>query len=129
MIYPVKLNVYVLIKPCTIYLPSSGTAGYVVLLPPQNYKVFENNDSAVFNCSGDGSVLVWYLNGSAYGPVQAQRGITFTLSGDGATVTSNLYIPASATNNNTEVICKVADGNFTNIQYSNPSNFTVQGKN
>ena len=113
-----------------LYLPSSGTAGYVVLIPSQNYTVFENAVSAVFNCSGDGSVVVWILNGSVYGPVHQQRGITYiTLSGAGATVTSKLYTTASATNNNTEVICKVADGTFTNVQTSNSSNLTVQGKN
>ena len=89
----VKLNVHVLINnPCTIYLPSSGAAGYVVLTPPQNYTVFEKNASAVFYCSGNGSVVVWILNGSAYGPVHQQRGITFTLSGAGAVITSTLYI-------------------------------------
>ena len=72
---------------------------------------------------------MWKLNGSGYGPVHQQRGITFTLSGDGATVTSTLYIPASATNNNTEVICKVADGTLTNVQTSNSSTLTVQGEN
>ena len=114
-----------------IYLPSSGTTGYVVLSPQGNYTAFENNASAVFNCYGDGSVLVWILNGSAYCPVHAQIGITYTTlsSGAGATVTTNLYIPASATNNNTEVICKVVDGTFTNVQTSNSSNLTVQGEN
>ena len=71
---------------------------------------------------------MWILNGSGYGPLHQQRGITYTLSGAGATVTSNLYIPARATNNNTEVICKVADSTFSNVQYSNSSNLTVQGK-
>ena len=71
---------------------------------------------------------MWILNGSAYGPVHQQRGITFTLSGAGTVVTSTLYIPASATNNNTEVICKVADSTFFNVQTSNSSNLTVQGK-
>ena len=50
-------------------------------------------------------------------------------SGAGATVTSTLYIPARATNNNTEVICKVVDGTLTNVQTSNSSYLTVQGKN
>ena len=112
-----------------MYIPSSGTTGYVVLMPPQNYTVFENNVSAVFYCSGDGSALQWILNGSVYGPVQAQRGIKFTSSGAGAVIKSSLYIPASATNNNTEVICKVVDGTFFNVQTSNSSNLTVQGKN
>ena len=113
---------------CITYLPSSDTAGYVVLSPQGNYTVFANNATAVFYCSGDGSVVVWILNGSGYGPVHQQRGITYSLSGAGATLTSNLYIPASATNNNTEVICKVADSTFTNVQTSNSSYLTVQGK-
>ena len=50
-------------------------------------------------------------------------------SGAGATVISTLYIPASATNNNTEVMCKVVDGTLTNVQTSNSSYLTVQGKN
>ena len=71
---------------------------------------------------------MWILNGSGYGPVHTQRGITYSIRGAGATVTSNLYIPASATNNNTEVICKVADSAFSNVQTSNSSKLTVQGK-
>ena len=122
-------NFYVFILYYLTYFPSSGTAGYTVLLPQGNYTVFENNASAVFYCSGDGSVLVWILNGSTYGPVHQQRGITFTLSGTGAKVTSTLCIPARATNNNTKVICKVADGTFSNVQTSNSSNLTVQGEN
>ena len=111
------------------YLPSSGAADFVVLSPQGNYTVFENNASAVFYCSGDGSFLQWKLNGSGYGPVHQQRGITYTtLSGDGASVTSTLYIPVTLTNNNTEVFCKVADGTLTNIQTSNQSNLTIQGK-
>ena len=126
----VKLNVYVLIKPCTICLPSSGTTGYVVLIPQGNYTVFQYNASAVFYSSGYGSVVVWILNGSAYGSVHQQRGITYSLRGAGATITSALFIPSNSTiNNNTEVICKVGDGAFTNIQTSNSSNLTVQGKN
>ena len=114
---------------CYIF-PSSGAAGYVILTPPQNYTVFENNASAVFYCSGNGSVVVWILNGIAYGLVHQQRGITFTLSGAGAIVTSTLFIPCNSTsNNNTEVICKVADGTFINVQTSNSSNLSVQGKN
>ena len=111
-----------------VYHLNSGTAGNVVLSPPKN-TVFQYNDSAGFYCSGDGSTIGWVLNGSAYGQVHEQRGITVTQSGTGATVTSILYIPASTTNNNTEVICKVADGTFTNVQTSNSSNFTIQGKN
>ena len=111
-----------------VYHLNLGTAGYVVLSPPQNI-AFQYNAPAVFNCSGDGSTIVWVLNGSAYGQVHQQRGITVTQSGTGATVISNLYIPASVPNNNTEVICKVTDGNFINIQISNSSSFTIQGKN
>ena len=111
-----------------IFSSSSGTTGYVILSPPQSYTVFQYNAPAVFNCSGDGSTIGWVLNGSAYGQLHQQRGIAVAQSGTGATVTSTLDIQASATNNNTEIICKVADGSFTNVQTSNSSIFTVQGK-
>ena len=112
------------------YIPSSGTTGYVVLSPQGNYTVFENNASAVFYCSGDGSVIVWFLNRSGYNAVHVQRGIRVVpATPTGNMVTSSLYIPSNSINNNTEVICKVIDISFTNIKTSEPANLTVQGEN
>ena len=71
---------------------------------------------------------MWILNGSVYGPVHQQRGIIFTLSGAGAVIKSSLYIPCNSTiNNNTDVMCKVADSTLNNVQISNSSKFTLQG--
>ena len=113
------------------YLPSSGTTGYVVLSPQGNYTVFENNASAVFHCSGNGYAAGWYLNGSAYNDtVHRPMGITFLPNQPiGGVVSSNLYIRSCSTNNNTEVLCKVIDNTFTNIQTSEPTNLIFQGEN
>ena len=114
--------------PC---LPSSGTTGYVVLSPQGNYTVFENNASAVFNCSGDGYAVGWYLNGSGYNvTVHRPMGITFLPNQPTrGVVSSGLYISSYSTNNNTEVFCKMIDITFTNIQTSGPANLTIQGEN
>ena len=112
------------------HLPSSGTTGSVVLTLLQKYTVFQNNASAVFNCSGDGYAVGWYLNGSAYNAIYAQRGITVVPNPPTGTMTSStLYIPSNSTNNNTEVFCKVADAYFTNVQTSELANLTIQGEN
>ena len=109
---------------------SSGTTGYVVLSPQGNYTVFENNASAVFYCSGDGYAVGWYLNGSAYNAMHAQMGIIVVpATPTGGVVSSTLYIPSNATNNNTEVICKVIDSTFTKVQLSGRAYLTIQGEN
>ena len=110
------------------FLTSSGTTGYVVLMPPQNYTVFENNASAVFYCSGDGYAVGWYLNGSAYNGVHVQMGIRVVPNPPTTVVSSTLYIPSNSINNNTKVFCKVIDTTFTNIQTSEPANLTIQGE-
>ena len=111
-------------------MPSLGITGYVVLSPQGNYTVFENNASAVFCCSGDGYAVGWYLNRSGYNAVHVKRGIRVVPSTPtGGVVASSLYIPSNSTNNNTEVICKVIDISFSNIQTSEPANLTIQGEN
>ena len=108
------------------YLTSSGTT--VVLMPLQNYTVFENNASAVFYCSGDGYAVGWYLNGSAYNAVHVQMGIRVVPNPPTTVVSSILYIPSNPINNNTQVFCKVIDATFTNIQTSEPANLAIQGE-
>ena len=110
-------------------MPSSGTTGYVVLIPQGNYTVFENNASAIFYCSGDGYAVGWYLNGSGYNAIHAQRGIRVVPNAPTTVVSSTLYIPSNPINNNTEVFCKVIDVTFTNIQTSEPAYLTFQGEN
>ena len=62
--------------------------------------------------------------------IHAQRGIRLVpATPTGGAVSSTLYIPSNSTNNNTEVMCKVVDGTFTNIQTSEPANLTIQGEN
>ena len=99
-------------------------------MPQQNYTVFESNDSAVFYCSGDGFTVTWYLNGSSYNTLHAHMGIRVVPNPPTGTVaSSNLYIPSNSTNNNTEVVCKVADSTFNSIQSSVSTNLTIQGEN
>eukprot|EP00731_Ephydatia_muelleri_P003008 Em0001g3008a len=102
--------------------------GSVLLSPQGNYTVFQSNASAVFNCSGDGYVVSWVLNGSSYNQEHRQRGIIVALNPpSGTTTSSSLLVPSSPANNNTEVICRVIDSTFSNVQTSNTSSITIQG--
>eukprot|EP00731_Ephydatia_muelleri_P003006 Em0001g3006a len=103
-------------------------AGSVLLSPQGNYTVFQSNASAVFNCSGDGFVVSWVLNGSSYNAEHRQRGIIVALNPpSGTTTSSSLLVPSSAANNNTEVVCRVIDSTFSNVQTSDTSSITIQG--
>eukprot|EP00731_Ephydatia_muelleri_P003021 Em0001g3021a len=107
-------------------IPSA--AGSVLLSPQGKYTVFQSNASAVFNCSGDGYVVSWVLNGSSYNAEHRQRGIIVALNPpSGTTTSSSLLVLSSPANNNTEVICRVIDSTFSNVQTSNTSSITIQG--
>ena len=109
-------------------LLSSATSS-TVLLPNGNNIVFESTDAAIFFCSGDGSSVGWVINGTAYSTSHEKRGITVVInSPDINGITSTAHVQASAANNNTELICNVADSSFSNIQTSGPSRLLIQGK-
>eukprot|EP00731_Ephydatia_muelleri_P003016 Em0001g3016a len=107
-------------------IPSA--TGSVILSPQGNYTVFQSNASAVFNCSGNGYVVSWMLNGSSYNQEHRQRGIIVALNPpSGTTTSSSLLVLSSPANNNTEVICRVIDSTFSNVQTSDTSSITIQG--
>ena len=99
-----------------------------MLLSPQgNYTVFRSNASAVFNCSGDGTIAVWTLNGTSSN-VNGVIIIPYdpTL---GAVVPSHLSIIPNATYNNTQVACAVVTYLPTlRLLQSSPTLLIIQGE-
>ena len=114
-------------KQLVIYFSSLGA---IVLTPLENYRVFQNDDPAVFYCYGSGSLLGWILNGTTYNVNHTQRGIVAAPSVlTGATVSSQLIIPSNpAINNNTQVICTTIDITVFSRLTSQPANLTIQGE-
>ena len=99
-----------------------------LLTPPVTYTVFESNVSAVFYCSGNGFAVSWKLNGSSYDTSHEQRGIIAVPNiPTGGVASSSLHIPAISANNNTVVVCNIADSTFNNVQSSEPSELFIQG--
>ena len=84
---------------------SSGAAGSAILSPQGNYTVFQSPNPAVFNCSGDGTIVVWTLNGTS----ATINGVTITSYDPtlGAVLLSHLSIIPNATYNDTQVACAV----------------------
>ena len=70
---------------------------------------------AVFQCGGQGTLLLWYINDdlvvSSKKPIYQDRGFTFTHEvHDNGTIVNTLTIPATVENNNTQLRCH-ATGN------------------
>lgn len=102
-----------------------------MISPSQNYISFEKNATLVlFNCSGNGATIIWIVDGNASNlePI-VLRGITQITTVLNSIASSQLSIPTIAENNNTEVICIVADYTYTNLQYSAPVKLILQGNN
>ncbi|KAL5517632.1 hypothetical protein EMCRGX_G003214 [Ephydatia muelleri] len=112
---------------------SASATRSIVLKPPDNCTVFQNDTPANFSCNGNGfgtgAVVSWTLNGTGYNIEHAQMGITYVIDPPtGDTVSSHLIIPSNSTiNNNTQVVCRAADVTFSNVLTSQPSNLTIQG--
>ena len=116
--------------PSFCLFPSLG-AGSVVISPSNDYTTFENNTSNfTFNCSGNGTVLFWTVDGYSSGaPYVLNKGIQptpYVVSPDGPTVSSQLIVPTTEANRNITVICTVLDASYQ-LQSSNPVRFTLQG--
>ena len=106
-------------------------AASVVISPSHDCTTFENNASTfTFNCSGNGTILLWTVNGYTTGTSYVlNRGIQYTpfiVSPDGLTVSSQLIVPTTKANNNITVICTVQDSLF-NYQSSHPVKLLLQG--
>ena len=102
----------------------------VIISPSHDYTTFEKNASNfTFNCSGNGTSLLWTVDGHAAGSSYVlNKGIQYTpfiSSLDGLTVSSQLIVPTTKANNIT-VICTVQDSVF-NLQSSNPVKLYLQG--
>ena len=103
----------------------------VIISPSHDYTTFENNVSTfTFNCSGNGTSLLWTVDEQSIGSSYVlNKGIQYTpfiVSPDGLTVSSQLIVPTTKTNNNITVICTVQDSLF-NHQSSNPVKLYLQG--
>ena len=103
-------------------------AASVVISPSRDYTTFENNASTfTFNCSGNGTILLWTVNGYSIILNNTEIEATpFILSPDGLTVSSQLIVPTTKANNNITVICIMQDSLF-NHQSSNPVKLLLQG--
>ncbi|KAL5469155.1 hypothetical protein EMCRGX_G030367 [Ephydatia muelleri] len=109
----------------------SGINASVVISPPHGYTTFENNASTfTFNCSGNGTSLLWIVDGQSAGSSYVlNKGIRYTpfiASPDGLTVSSQFIVPTTKANNNITVICIVLDTSF-NFKSSNPVKLFLQG--
>ena len=111
------------------FLCHAVATGSVLLSPQGNYTVFQSPNPAVFNCSGNGTVAVWTLNGN---PTSGNVGQTIapidpTL---GAVVPSHLSIIPNATYNNTQVACAVVTYLPTlRLLQSSSTLLIIQGEN
>ena len=106
---------------------SSGATGSVILSPQGSYTVFQSPNPAVFNCSGDGTIAIWTLNGTS----ASINGVTITPYDLtlGAVVPSHLSIIPNATYNNTQVACAVVTYLPTlRFLQSLPTLLTIQGE-
>ena len=103
----------------------------VIISPSHDYTTFENNASIfTFNCSGNGTSLLWTVDGQSVGSSYVlNKGIQYTpfiISPDGLNVSSQLIVPTTKTNNNITLICTVQDSLF-NHQSSNQVKLYLQG--
>ena len=103
----------------------------VIISPSHDYTTFENNASILtFNCSGNGTGLLWIVDGHALGSSYVlNKGIQctpFIVLPDKLTVSSQLIVPTTKANNNIAVICTLLDSVF-NLQSSNPVKLYLQG--
>ena len=106
-------------------------AAGVFLTPSHDYTTFENNASIfMFNCSGNGTSLLWtvdgYNTGSSYVLNKKIQDTQFIVSPDGLTVSSQLIVPTTKANNNITVICVLQDQEL-NHQSSDPVKLIFQG--
>ena len=107
---------------CEVFICLHIADASVVISPPRDYITFENNASTfTFNCSGNGAVIHWKMNGQPAHSSYVQPYINY-----GPIVSSQLIVPTSKANNNITVICIVQDLSY-NHQSSNPVKLFLQG--
>ena len=111
------------------FLLHAGADG-IIISPSNDFTTFEKNMSTfTFNCSGNGTYLLWTVDGyAATHPYVPNKGIYYTppVSPDGVTVYSQLIVPTTKANNNIVVFCTVQDALF-NHQSSDPVRLILQG--
>ena len=96
----------------------------IIISPSTDYTTFENNPSTfTFNCSGNGTILYWtvdgYTTGTSYVLNKGIQPTPYIILPDRLTVSSQLIVPTTKANNNTVVICSVLDA-LHNFQSSGP---------
>ena len=102
-----------------------------MISPSKDCTTFEKNASTfTFNCSGNGTFLLWTVDGYTTGTLYLHnKGIQpehITVSSDRLTVSSQLIVPTTKANYNITIICIVQDSSF-NSQSSNPVKLFLQG--
>ena len=103
----------------------------VIISPSHDYTTFENNASTfTFNCSGNGTSLLWTVDGQSVGSSYVlNKGIQYTpfiVSPDGLSVSFQLIVPTTKAKINITVICTVQDS-LLNHQSSSPVKLYYQG--
>ena len=106
-----------------------GSCNSPVIFPSNNITSFVGNETAVFNCTGNGSNIFWLVDGQSINAVVIQqRGVKAAQAQfNGSLIYSSLTISKTENNNGTEVKCLVIDYNsITTV--SAPVILTLQGK-
>lgn len=105
----------------------------VTLLPSKNnlYITFENDTGiCTFNCSGNGSEVVWKVDGYGVGTSYVLNKGIFPLNLktalDQSSVTAQLMVPTNKYNNNISVVCTVLDASYDH-QSTDPVVLLIQG--
>ena len=108
------------------YFPLGGP---VVISPPTDYTTFIATGNVTFNCSGTGLVIAWVVDGQATSNITVLgRGITVApQQSSGNTLLSQLIIPTTIVNNNTEARCNVVQVSGTSTVQSVPVKLLLQG--
>ncbi|KAL5487046.1 hypothetical protein EMCRGX_G019603 [Ephydatia muelleri] len=105
-----------------------GSCNSPVIFPSNNITSFVGNETAVFNCTGNGSNIFWLVDGQSINAVVIQqRGVKAAQAQfNGSLIYSSLTISKTENNNGTEVKCLVIDYNsITTV--SAPVILTLQG--
>ena len=110
-----------------MWLTAVAQAQQQTIIAPLSYTAFlDPSDVSVrFTCTGEG-VAVWRVDGwSASSTEISNRGIITETNDDGGSFTSQVIIPATIENNNTEVQCwAVSDI----VVPSETATFIIQGR-
>ena len=125
-----RCRLFVMFRHCCVvvmWLAAVAQAQQQPIIAPLSYTAFlDPSDVSVrFTCTGEGFPF-WRVDGQAASSTEiANRGIIIETNDDGGSFTSQIIIPATVENNNTEVQCvAVSDNNG----FSEIATFRIQGR-